>query len=242
MPLELHKGDELTGELKAKFVTGGESGDRLNLSELISEMDEETIFLAIVAANPELDYTLPNDPKLREDLNEIRTRIAQRALKLNANAGAINNEIHKHIHVHLWDEGTQDRIRSIGRSMIDFLARVKSKLVESKVALIDHDDRETISPSEFAKLFKESFLSMVDFMRGKSSEPSVIKPDDLKEDLMSAFPSEKDQVLAVDLISHAIDAPVGAVSQLDNDEACTAEVTPKAFKLRSPTEADGPGM
>lgn len=251
MPLKLRDGETLDEEPKP--VAERKTHPAFDPFKLIEETDEQTLVLALIATNPALDDLLPDDPKLRVDLDAIRSRIAQRQLALNTDAGEIKNVIHQHIHVHLWDEKTQDRLKALGRSMIDFVVMAKDKVMEAKVALIDNDDRQTVSPSEFAQAFKDSFYGMVGFMRGKDTEKplfewddqSVVEPAVLAEDMGSFFPDKDDQDAAVRLISSAMGEP------LDAELAVAKEAPPSApeagepgkkkpFQLR--TMPDGPGM
>lgn len=254
MPLKLKDGETLAEEPKS--VAERKLRPVFDPLKLIEETDEQTLVLALVATNPALDDLLPDDPKLRADLDVIRSRIAQRQLALNTDAGEIKNVIHQHVHVHLWDENTQDRLKSLGRSMIDFVVMAKDKVMEAKVALIDNDDRNTITYTEFFGSFKDSFSSMVGFMRGKDfgkphfgsdeDENAVIEPAEFAEDMGSFFPDrEEDQHAAVRLISAAMGEPLDAqLEEVKDTPPSAPEATDpgkkKPFQLR--TMPDGPGM
>lgn len=251
MPLKPQEEERLDDDLLPRFSGKRRSG--FDPLKLIEGADAQTLVLALVATNPSLDDLLPDDPKLRADLHDIRARITQRQLALNADASEIKNVVHQHVHVHLWDQHTQDRLKSFGRSIIDFVILTKNKVVEAKAALIDNDARETISATEALRDFKIAFKSMVLFMLSRDStipphEREKSSLDDsagITEDMNSFFPDRDDQVAAVRLIASAIEEPLGEQLGKVKDAPSAPPVSAKTgkkktFQFRSASY--GPGM
>lgn len=138
----------------------------LDLAQIIARMDHTTLVVALIAANPDLDDILPDDPKLKEDMADIRAKIAERRLRLDQHPGEINRIVENNVHIHLWDQHTSERLKALGASVAALFKTAMEKLVEAKVQFIDNDTRETMTPKEALDGFKESFRGMAEFIKG----------------------------------------------------------------------------
>lgn len=154
-----------------------------DLSHVLDEMDHTSLVIALVAANPDLEDILPNDAHLKRDVEDIRRKIAERQLQLAENAREIHHVVQRHIHLHLWDEHTSDRIKALGSAVADLFRTAKDKMVEAKVQLIDNDDREVISFREGAAQFGQIFRSMVLFIK----DPTQFAPQSLEEEVIESI-------------------------------------------------------
>lgn len=139
---------------------------QLNLAQIIARMDHTTLVVALIAANPDLDDILPDDPQLKEDMADIRAKIAERRLRLDQHPGEINRIVESNVHIHLWDQHTSERLKALGASVAALFKTAMEKLVEAKVQFIDNDTRETMTPKEALDGFKDSFRGVVEFIKG----------------------------------------------------------------------------
>lgn len=138
---------------------------QLDLAEVMENMDQTRLVLALIATNPDLDDILPDDPKLKSDVADIRQKIAERHLRFQESPWEISSVVERHVHVHLWDEHTSDRLKALGSAVVDLFKLGKEKVIAAKVQLIDNDTRETISVEDAYKGFKDSLREMVGFMK-----------------------------------------------------------------------------
>lgn len=178
---------------------------KIDLAAIIADMDHTNLILALIAANPDLDDILPDDPNLRNDVTDIRQKIAEQRLRFSENAGEINTIVERHVHVHLWDEKTSERLKALGASVAALFKQAMEKLVEAKTQLIDNDSRETISVDEAYDGFKSSFRGMVDFIKGDIPVGKIgmmligALPPENKEAALRVASSAVDDVLDAEL-------------------------------------------
>lgn len=139
---------------------------KLDLAEIMARMDHTTLAVALIAANPDLDDILPDDSKLKQDMADIRARIAERRLRLDQHPGEINSIVEKHVHIHLWDQHTSERLKALGASVAALFKTAKEKLIEAKVQFVDNDTREAMTPKAALDGFKNGLRGMVEFIKG----------------------------------------------------------------------------
>lgn len=170
-----------------------------NLTRAIAEMDETSLVLSLVAANPALEDILPEDSHLLRDVADIRRKIAERQLQFGEHTSEIKHIVNRHVHLHLWDEHTHDRIKALGASVAGLFRMAKDKIIDAKVQLIDNDDREVIGFGEAARDFKETIKSMAGFLRGHVAPAPLQEATD---EVLEPIP-EEDRIAAVRLASAA---------------------------------------
>lgn len=134
------------------------------LSDLIGAFDEDTIAIALVAMNPDLEDILPEDSHLKRDVSDIRRKIADRMLTLEDNPREIHSVVQRHVHLHLWDQHTSDRIKALGKSIVGMFKNVKTQL-------IDNDNRNTMTVGEAVQSFRDSFRGAKHFVGGLLTSP-----------------------------------------------------------------------
>jgi hypothetical protein len=149
---------------------------------MTQEMDRETLILSLAALNTSLQDMLPDDRMLRRDLASARLQLIQQKLGLGSDNDEIGSVIHRHIHVHLWDEGTREKVADIGRSVVGFMKGAMKAVGEFAEA----ERHGTMTPKEAWRDFTTGFTGMVDFMRpggdlSKNRTPTSPQPDRSQE-------------------------------------------------------------
>lgn len=141
--------------------------NRINLAALLERVDHTQLIVALVATNPELEDILPEDPQLTRDVARVREEIAtrQRRSSDNAtNASEVQNIVAQHVHIHLWDQQTSQRVKELGASVVGLFQTIREQLIEAKAKYIDGDSRDVISFEEAVDSFKSGLGDMIDFL------------------------------------------------------------------------------
>lgn len=137
---------------------------RIDLAAILERMDQSELVVALIAINPELEDILPDDDQIRQDVANVRQQLAERHLRLNDNPAQVGNVVQQHVHVHLWDEKTSERVRELGTAVVSLFQNLKDKLVEAKAKYLDGDGRDVISFEEAYAGFQVGLRGMADFI------------------------------------------------------------------------------
>lgn len=136
----------------------------IDLADVIENMDQTSLVLALIATNPDLDDILPDDPKLKDDVANIRRKIAERHLSFQDSPWEISSVVERHVHVHLWDKNTNDRLKALGAAVVDIFRIAKERVIAAKSQIFDNDTRETISVEEAYNGIRDSFVGLINLM------------------------------------------------------------------------------
>lgn len=136
----------------------------IDLADVIENMDQTSLVLALIATNPDLDDILPDDPKLKDDVANIRRKIAERHLSFQDSPWEISSVVERHVHVHLWDKNTNDRLKTLGAAVVDIFRIAKERVIAAKSQIFDNDTRETISVEEAYNGIRDSFVGLINLM------------------------------------------------------------------------------
>lgn len=136
----------------------------IDLADVIENMDQTSLVLALIATNPDLDDILPDDPKLKDDVANIRRKIAERHLSFQDSPWEISSVVERHVHVHLWDKNTNDRLKALGAAVVDIFRIAKERVIAAKSQIFDNDTRETISVEEAYNGIRDSFVGLIHLM------------------------------------------------------------------------------
>lgn len=140
---------------------------KFDLAAIVDRMDQTELVVALIAINPELEDILPEDEQLKRDVANIRQRLFERQLRLNDgpdSSAQVASVVQRHIHVHLWDADTSERLKRLGTAVVDLFRNLKETMVETKAKFINGDGRDVITFEEAYAGFKAGLRGMADFI------------------------------------------------------------------------------
>lgn len=207
--------------------------NRINLAAILEEVDHTRLVVALVATNPELEDILPDDPQLKRDVANVREQIAERQVQSggkNESADGVQNIVAQHVHIHLWDQQTSERVKELGASVVGLFQNIRDQLIQAKEKYIDGDNRDVISFDEALDGFKNGLGGMVDFMtrRDRAAEtpeggyPPGAGPWGVSKELVEALPAADEEAvvrLASSAVGEVLDEKLEPVSAPDPAKA-----------------------
>lgn len=208
----------------------GQARRVLEFMRMAEEMDRETLVLSLAALNTSLRDALPNDRALHRDLSEVRLQLLQRRLDVGSSNQELESVVHKHIHVHLWDEGTRERVAALGNAVVGF-AR---KAMEMAEEFVEADRRATMKLKEAGQEFYSAFSGMVSMLSGRDQKRAEKKAQTSPGDNASAA----DAVIEKLGGKPSVPEPVPAAAERKDEGNSLAEDMLKAMEQVCATDAE----